>query len=442
EHEGDVLVFLPGARAIQRCSAYLQQQEWARNLRILPLYGALPFEQQQEAMRKERQRKVILATNIAETSLTIDGVGIVVDSGLERLLLFDAGRGMNHLPTRRISLASATQRAGRAGRQGPGHCYRLWSENVQHSLIPHQAAEILRSDLTPLALELACWGVQDATALEWIDPPPSALLDTAYALLTRLGALDTERRLTSVGRKMVSLPVHPRLARMLVAARTLEEQTLACHLAVILEHPHLFRRAQRSTSHAMSGSDIQDVLESWLKQMDSRDRGSNPQALRDLRALLQQFDIRTWVRINTDLRSIGELLLFAYPDRVARLRPGTRREYVLRNGSGAVLSARSALEGQEWVVALELEQGTSAQALIHMGSALEPEQLERAFPEELEWQHETCWDEGRQRVQTHRCRRLGTLILQQERSALDKALALRIILQQIRARGLEVLQWT
>lgn len=442
EHEGEVLVFLPGARAIRRCSTHLHQHPWAHNLSILPLYGAMPFEQQQAALRKGEGRKVVLATNIAETSLTIEGVGVVVDSGLERLLLFDAGRGMNHLPTRRISEASAAQRAGRAGRQGPGHCYRLWSADVQRSLISHQAPEIMRSDLTPLALELACWGVQDVMELDWIDPPPAAHLDAAFTLLTRLGAVDAEQRLTAVGRNMAHRPVHPRLARMLSAAQTLAQQALACHLAVILEHPHLFRHAWYSHSRAISGSDVQDVLESWLKQMDRCDRKANPQAQRDLRALLQQFDIRARVQIDTDLHSIAELLLAAYPDRVARLRQGTRREYVLHNGSGAVLSARSALEAQEWIVAPQLEQTTSAQALIHMGSALEPEQIEQAFPEAREWLTETFWDEGAQRVQSQRCRRLGALLLQEHRTALDKTRALPIILEQIRARGLEMLKWS
>jgi ATP-dependent helicase HrpB len=442
KHDGDVLVFLPGAGAIRRCCAYLRAQEWARELKILPLYGALPFEQQQEALHKGAQRKVVLATNIAETSLTIDGVRIVVDSGLERQLQFDAPRGMNHLPTRRISRASATQRAGRSGRQGPGYCYRLWSEEVQGSLGAHQVPEIARSDLTSLALELACWGVRDTSTLEWITPPPAAHLDAAYTLLARLGAVDHEYLLTPVGRTMVDMPVHPRLARMLVAAASVEEQVLACHIAVILEHPHLFRRLSRHTANRSggSGSDIQDILESWLRHRYTREE--NPQAARALEGLMQRLGVTASRGITSDLHTIADLLLAAFPDRVGALRPGKRREYLLRSGRGAVLSARSALEAQEWIVAPEVEQRNAAVALIHMGSVLNLEQIERAFPEARHWHAETFWDEDLERVQTRRCRRLDALVLQQQPCELDRNRAFELMLEQIRARGLEVLNWT
>jgi ATP-dependent helicase HrpB len=450
-HHGDILVFLSGAGAINKCRAHLQSQKWAQDLHVLPLYGALSFEEQQRAILPGSQRKVVLATNIAETSLTIENVGVVVDSGLERQLLFDVARGMNSLPTRRITQASATQRAGRAGRQGPGHSYRLWSEATQQSLTAHQRPEILRSDLSALALELACWGVQDASALRWIDAPPAAHLDAAFALLHQLGAVDMERRLTPVGRKMAQLPLHPRLARMVVAATTKEEQALACRLAIILEHPHQFRRNMgRNAEARTSSSDILDILEGWHTRARGEEGRAGKEVERGLSALLRQLNLTPDIVPQLDVYSIGDLLLAAYPDRVAQRRGSSRDEYLLRHGGGARLSSRSHMQAQEWLVALELEQsqgqgytqGIGTHALIHMGSALEVGQILRAFPTPTSWANETFWDEDKQRVLARRCRRLGTLILQEQPCAVGAEDAFPLVLEQIRVRGLDLLGWS
>ncbi|MGM0416897.1 MAG: ATP-dependent helicase HrpB [Thermodesulfobacteriota bacterium] len=454
QHQGDILVFLPGAGAIRQCEGLIRRQSWAQDLQILPLFGALSFEEQQRAILPGTQRKVVLATNIAETSLTIENVGVVVDSGLERQLLFDVARGMNALPTRRIAQASATQRAGRAGRQGPGHCYRLWSEATQHSLMAHQRPEILRSDLSALALELACWGVQDGVTLRWIDEPPAAHLDAAFALLQHLDAVDSARRLTPVGRKMAQLPLHPRLARMVVAASSKEEQALACRLAIILEHPHQFRRnMDRNAKAGNTSSDVLDILERWHTRTPGGEGGAGKDVERSLAALLQKLNLHSGVAPKPDVANIGDLLLAAYPDRVAQRRASSRDEYLLRSGRGARLSPRSHMQTQEWLVALELEQGSQSQrqdytqgagthALIHMGSALEMEQILRAFPEATRWDHETFWDADKQRVQARRTRRLGALILQEQPCAVETEAALPLLIEQIRARGLEALGWS
>ena len=454
QHKGDILVFLPGARAIRQCEALLCRQSWMQELQILPLYGAMKFVEQQRAIMPGGQRKVVLATNIAETSLTIENVGVVIDSGLERQLLFDVARGMNALPTRRIAQASATQRAGRAGRQGPGHCYRLWSETTQRSLAAYQRPEILRSDLSALALELASWGVQDGATLRWIDAPPPAHLDAAFALLQYLGAVDSERRLTPVGRKMAQLPLHPRLARMVVAASSKEEQALACRLAIILEHPHQFRRnTGRNTEAGTSSSDVLDILEGWRTRMRGSEGDAGKEVERSLAALLRKLNLSSSVAPELDVGNIGDLLLAAYPDRVAQRRASNRDEYLLHNGRGARLAPRSHMQAREWLVALEVEQSSQGQrqsytqgagthALIHMGSALELEQILRAFPEATRWKHETFWDADKQRVQARRTRRLGALILQEQPCALEDGDALLLLLEQIRARGLDTLGWS
>jgi ATP-dependent helicase HrpB len=217
ETTGDVLVFLPGAGEIRRCAEALA--DLAGRIDVRPLYGDLPFAEQERAILPGPRRKVVLATNIAETSLTIEGVAVVIDAGLERRPRFDAARGMTTLELARISRASAEQRAGRAGRLGPGVCYRLWTEGAHGSLLPFTPPEIRQADLAPLALELARWGITDAASLAWLDPPPAGHLAGARQQLQLLGALDGQARLTSLGEAMATLPAHPRLARLLVAAR-------------------------------------------------------------------------------------------------------------------------------------------------------------------------------------------------------------------------------
>ncbi|HEV2286022.1 MAG TPA: ATP-dependent helicase HrpB, partial [Steroidobacteraceae bacterium] len=233
EEEGDVLVFLPGAREIRRVEGLLAAEAPGSGVRVLPLYGDLSGEQQDAALAPAPAgtRKVVLATNIAETSLTIPGVRVVVDSGLARRARFDPVTGMSALVTQRISRASAEQRQGRAGRLAPGVCYRAWSEGAQPSLAPFTPPEIVETDLTPLALELASWGAREAGTLAWLDVPPAALLASAADLLERLGALDAARRITPHGREMARLGVHPRLAHLLLRARAMGLTPLGARLA-------------------------------------------------------------------------------------------------------------------------------------------------------------------------------------------------------------------
>src|SRR5687768_8742799 len=240
EAPGDMLVFLPGAGEIRRVQGMLTDA--GQDVDVMPLFGELGPGEQDAALRPARagRRKIVLATNIAETSLTIDGVRIVVDAGLERRSLFDPSSGMNRLEVQRISRASAEQRAGRAGRTAPGICFRLWGEGAQRSLAAYAAPEVCVADLAPLALDLAVWGTQ-ADSLRWLDAPPAATLASARDLLRRLGALDDAGKVTAHGRAMQEFPAHPRLAHMLLKSRQLGAGTLAAELAALLSDRDLLR---------------------------------------------------------------------------------------------------------------------------------------------------------------------------------------------------------
>ena len=244
EAEGDVLAFLPGAREIRRVQGMLEDAGEARGIAVVPLYGELAPAEQDAALAPAAagRRKVVLATNIAETSLTIAGVRVVVDSGLARRARFDPATGMSRLETQRISRASAAQRQGRAGRTAPGACYRAWGEGAHASLAAFTPAEILEADLTPLALELALWGTA-AAALRWLDPPPAAQLASARGLLARLGALDAHGSISAHGRALAQLGVHPRLAHLLLVARELGAVPLGARLAALLSERDLLRGA-------------------------------------------------------------------------------------------------------------------------------------------------------------------------------------------------------
>ncbi|MBN2644024.1 MAG: ATP-dependent helicase HrpB [Desulfuromonadaceae bacterium] len=438
EQTGDVLVFLPGVREIQRCHKILAGQLGAHAL-VFPLYGTMPIEQQQQAIQPMPQRKVVLATNIAETSLTIDGVRVVIDSGLQRLMTFEPRTGMNRLVTRRISQASARQRSGRAGRTAPGVCYRLWSHQTETAMVDYVPPEILRSDLTALALELTAWGVNEADALPWVDAPPVAHLNAAFSLLHQLGAIDGQRRLTSVGRTMIRLPVHPRLARMLVSAQNEAERSLACQLAVMLESPQWFGSGQGDT---VSDSDLFDQLDHWQPHRRKSSPPVSPLADQSYRQLCQRLGCAATTVPSREAVAIGRLLIAAYPDRVARQRESSRDQFLLSNGRGARLSPRCRVRQHHWLVAVDVEFSVSGEAFIHRASALNERWLDSLWPHSIEWQRETLWEDASQRVVTRDVRRWGALILSSRSRALDAEQALSILLEQVRLNGLERLNWS
>ncbi|HEU4569278.1 MAG TPA: helicase-related protein [Gemmatimonadales bacterium] len=271
-HDGDLLAFLPGAGEIHRTRELLAARPLTAHRSpltdIIPLFGLLPQAEQDRALRPSPpgRRKVVLATSIAETSLTIEGVTIVVDSGLARVPRFNPGSGMTRLATVRVSRASADQRRGRAGRTAPGVCYRLWAQAEEPGLIPRATPEILEADLAPLALDLAAQGISDPATLRWLDPPPAGAFAQARELLTELGALDAAGAVTPHGRAMAELPVHPRLAHMLIASATTGDADLAASVAALLEDRDLLRG---------SGGPPDPDIELRLNALRDREPGPN-----------------------------------------------------------------------------------------------------------------------------------------------------------------------
>jgi len=353
-HPGDALVFLPGAGEIRRCAEQLAGLGLPADIDVLSLYGDLDRAAQERALAPAaaQRRKLVLATNIAETSLTIEGVRIVIDGGFERVASFDPASGMDRLLTRRISQASATQRRGRAGRLAPGVCLRLWSEAEQRALVAHAPAEITVADLASLALELACWGAGDAAGLAWLDPPPPAHLAQARALLLRLGALDETGGVTPHGRSMLGLGSHPRLAHLLLEGRARGQAATACALAALI--------SERDPLRGHADADLRARLR-LLRHANGTSAGaSHGGALQAVRRTMALFARRLGVRIGAadiDPEAAGSLLALAYPDRIAAARSAGRGRYLLSGGRGAVLDEGDALAGETYLVVAHLDAG-------------------------------------------------------------------------------------
>jgi len=440
ERDGHVLVFLPGAGEIRRAQSNLAQQPWAAGLRVLPLYGDLSAAEQDQVLAvDDRQiRKIVLATNIAETSLTIPGVGAVVDSGLARRSRFDPNSGMSRLELMRISRASADQRAGRAGRTGPGMCYRLWSQGAQDSLAAQTPPEISEADLADLALELADWGVADATQLDWLDPPPAAMLAQARALLQRLGALDTDERITPAGREMARLPTHPRLAHMLLAARSSGALGLAAELAAMLSERDLLRRTGRDHD-----PDLRTRLEILRRESHEAvvDRGARQRVQRTAEQLARLAGDRRAVAARGSDTSPGVLLAQAFPDRIGQRREGDSGRFLLSNGRGAVFSGAQALARAEFIVAVELDD-REREARIDLACPLSREELLATMSAQLKETRTVNWDPRSESVIARQRLELGALILEDrplQQVAAETTIA--AMLEGVRQMGLASLPW-
>jgi ATP-dependent helicase HrpB len=434
EEHGDILVFLPGAREIRRVQSQLQDGPLPANTRVLPLFGELAPQEQDAALAPAAAgiRKIVLATNIAETSLTIEGIRVVVDSGLERRAVFDPVTGMGRLQTARISRASAEQRQGRAGRLEPGVCYRAWSEGAQRSLAPFAPAEILQTDLAGLALELAAWGANDAATLTWLDPPPAATLGSARDLLSRLEALDEQGRVTAHGREMARLPLHPRLAHMLITARQLQCVPLAAQLAALLSERDLLRSA------GAADADIRSRLA--LLQGETQpgaDRGALQRARRVAAELMRQSSADGDARAGLE----GVLLACAFPDRIARRRSDADNRFVLANGRGAQFAQPQSLAQREFIVAVEADD-RDRDARITLAAPLSREDLQEYFSSQLRTTNEVHWDDREQAVLARRLTQLFGLVIEERplREVAAEATG-AAMLEGIAKLGLAALPW-
>ena len=439
DETGSVLVFLPGQGEIRRVNEAMADQLSGRgDILLCPLHGELELAQQRAAIEPapKGKRKVVLATNIAETSLTIEGVRVVVDAGLARVPRFDPGTGMTRLETRRISRASATQRAGRAGRLEPGVCYRLWSEEQHAQLAAYGEAEILQADLAGVALQLARWGVEP-DELAWLDRPPMAAYVQSQVLLERLGALlRTEHggwQLTRHGQAMAELPAHPRLAHMLLRGQAMGVAALAADVAALLVE----RDIQRT-----GGADLALRLHAL---QDGRGAGVQRvrQLARQFRSLLRGAAAAPTGQLD-EQHALAALLAFAYPDRVARQRREGGGGYRLANGRAAVFGEPDALMKEPWLVIAELgsHQGQREER-IYRAVALDPALFDGALAEQVVWRDELEWDEREGVLRAERQRRVGELVLSSESlPSLDDEARGRALLGLVRRKGLELLSWT
>ena len=440
DESGSLLVFLPGQAEIRRVNQQLADALGSRNdILLCPLHGELDLAAQRAAIEPapKGQRKVVLATNIAETSLTIDGVRVVIDAGLARVPRFDPGSGMTRLDTQRISRASATQRAGRAGRLEPGVCYRLWSEDQHAQLAAYGSAEILQADLAGLALQLARWGVTPEQLI-WLDMPPSASYAQARQLLERLGALHGAK-LTPHGEAMAELPAHPRIAHLLLRGQDLGLADMACDVAALLGERDILRGA---------GADVHSRLA--LLSGESRAARGGQGGVQRAKQLARQY--RGYLRGKATQpvadpdhpRWLGALLALAYPDRVAQQRKPGGAEYRLANGRAALFSEVDGLMKQPWLVIADLgsRQGQREER-IYLAAEFDPALLEGVLSEQVSVVDQLDWDEREGVLRAERQRKVGELVLSREPlTGLDEAARTRALVNLVRRKGLELMPWT
>lgn len=435
EETGSILVFLPGSGEIRRVEAGLRQGPLPPDADMAPLYGELQKELQDMAIRPSSpgRRKVVLATSIAETSLTIEGVRVVIDSGLKRVPRFSASTGMGRLDTVRVSKDSIEQRRGRAGRLQPGVCIRLWPEG--EPLRERSTPEILETDLAPMCLELAIWGIKDPAELKWIDPPPESAMSHARELLVRLGAIDPKGNATPHGRDMARLPLHPRLAHMVLKGMGLGLGELACYLASLLSERDIFKGPGQRDPDIRRRLDLL-IGHGWHGPIEP-DRALCERIKAAAKQIKKQLDIRTSTH---DVQEAGLLLAFAYPDRVGKRRDGGEGRYLLANGRGAYLQGPE-LSAQEFIVAANLD-GKDRESAIFLAAPVKRSEIEEYFAEDIKESELIIWDQAQKGVIARRQKRFGDLVLSdiQVRNP-EKEQVLKAFLSGIRQNGLEVLPW-
>jgi ATP-dependent helicase HrpB len=452
ETDGDLLVFLPGAGEIRSCAARLIEAGVAgRGIGIHPLYGDLPFEAQQAAILPGSQRRIVLATSIAETSLTIEGVRTVIDCGLSRRMRHDQASGMNRLVTTRESKASAEQRKGRAGRLAPGVCYRLFSRHSYSAMTVHTPPEILDSDLSPLLLELAAWGVSDPASLPWLDPPPIASCAVARQLLHELAALDSASRVTPLGSAMARMPLHPRLARMLLRSREIGCPGLGADLATLLSEREI---VSRRPSGSVGGGRYHDVYERLEMLREWRisgrcDPAADQGALknvervsRHLQRLQGGADGQQPDKGITDREQVSRLLLAAYPDRVARQRETGAEHYLLANGRGVRLTAAASVFGSRYIIAVSVDAGDQVEGVIHLVEPVSEELLRAELGPQIERRDSISWDAREGRVCAVREECLAAVCLASRPFVPAAEALLPVVIGAVRASGLGLLART
>jgi ATP-dependent helicase HrpB len=441
-NEGSLLVFLPGMAEIRRVERELREAHLGPEVIIAPLHGDLPQHEQEQAIMPAQpgRRKIVLATSIAETSLTIEGIRVVIDAGLMRVPRFDPRSGLTRLDTIRVTQDAADQRRGRAGRLEPGTCYRLWTASEQAALLPRRPPEILEADLAPLALDLAEWGIVEATELSWLDPPPSGALAQARELLRQLDALDEQAALTPHGRRLAHVTVHPRLAHMMVTAVPLGLGAWACDLAALLSERDILQGGP-----GRRNADLRLRVEALRGSREHLAGATvNRAGLERVRRAAEQWRRQLQLKpaSGDSAKHIGILLAFAYPDRIAQRITGSEGRYRLANGRGASFQSVQELSQDEYVVVAELD-GTGDWARILLAAPVSLEDLHKHCEEQIRSVDCLEWDERSESVRARRQTRLGQLILDDR--ALhdpDQSQVAAALMSGIRQVGLTRLPWT
>lgn len=426
---GSILAFLPGQGEITRVAERLASAV-ATTVDIAPLYGSLSPHEQDRAIQPAGtgRRKVVLATSIAQTSLTIEGVRVVIDCGLARVPVFEPGAGLTRLETVRASRAAVDQRRGRAGRTEPGVCYRLWDEAATLALPAQDRPEILEADLSSLVLDLAAWGVTDPHPLAFLDPPPAAAWAEAVKLLQALDALDGQGHITAEGRALQDLPLHPRLAHMVRQAARAGEAALACDLALVLQERGL----------GGTGADLADRVRRLCTERSKR--------ADDARALADRYrrlvaSAANGPRAAYEPERAGALLAYAYPDRIAQAR-GATGHFRLAQGRGGVMEATEALAREPFIVVAEM-QGAASGARIQAAAAIDKAVIEAMFADRIVVETEARFDEATGAIRARRARRLDRLVLSEEIIAKpDRALVREALIDAVGRRGIDRLPWS
>ncbi len=439
EHPGDVLVFLPGQREIGKVQTLLAHALDASRIETLALHGELPVEQQSRVLQPspDGRRRVVLATNVAESSVTLPGVRVVIDSGLAREPRYDPNSGFSRLDVVNIAQSSADQRAGRAGRVAEGWAYRLWPESQR--LEPQRRPEIAQVELASLALELAAWGSDD---LRFVDPPPTGAMAAARELLQRLGALDAGNTITSLGRRMLAIGTHPRLAAMLLSAANDNETALACDIAALLE--------ARDPLRATPGQGRSDALAArWQALAAHRQGRSPPEAVRSSLQALDAAAMQWRRRLRCNAKppssvpahALGDLLAHAFPDRIGYRHGSDLRRYPLANGRMAQLFDDSAMIGEPWIVACDLR-FEAKDAKVLRAAPVDERRLRRDFAARFSDRDEVRWDDAKRALVAERVQRFDGIVLDARPAGrVDPAQAAQALTDAVRALGINALPW-
>lgn len=424
---GSILAFLPGVGEIRRTADLLAERIRDDAIDIVPLYGALESHVQDQAIEPSPpgRRKIVLATSIAETSITIKGVRVVVDSGLARVPRFEPELGLTRLETVRVSRASADQRRGRAGRTEPGICYRLWDEEQTRSLLPFATPEILAADLTGLLLDLAQWGVRDPATLTWLDPLPAGAISEARALLTSLGALDEAGAITPLGKKLGRLPLHPRLAAMIVAASEEDNALLAAEIAAVV------------SERGLGGNDIDLAHRVLAFRRDRSRRGEEARNLARRWAEMAREKIR-----EADPKQAGHLLALAYPDRIAKARAERGGAFLLANGRGAKLEPANALAREDYLAVAEIA-GAAQEGRILLAASITEAELAARFPDAIVDTEEALFDPKARAIRSRAVRTYHALVLRERPLKVEaNEASARVLAAGIASLGIEQLPFS